>query len=238
MAVRAKRLWETILCTVFLILLCCMSMIWVSANAEIDPTEWIKADTVMNVGDSLIDESDSWNVEGGTGSVSDGTVSYQTTDLVNLSNQTPNKDITYSFKMKLDAPSPTAWLAYIGFRTNEFSARPWETIDSGMYWLEFTKDKMTLSKHVGTRTDIDSASYSSESDFFVAEVFHEYCISVINDENGKDVNIIVYVDGVEAINITDTEGVVHAGGFRVLTHNTSGGGIEQIQFQSGSLAAE
>ena len=214
---------------------------WPNPDEILDPAEWIKADTVLNVGDSLLNESDSWQAAGGTASISEGTVSYPTADLVTISNQTPNTDITYSFKMKLVAPTPTNWLAYIGFRTNEYSARPWETIDSGMYWLEFYKDKMTLSKHVGSRADIDSASYSPGGDFFVAEEFHEYCISVINDENGTDVDIIVYVDGVEAINITDTGGVVHGGGFRVLTHNTSGGGIEgggieQIQFQSGSLS--
>lgn len=235
MAVRAKRLWGTILCAVFLVLLCGMSV--VSVSAEVDSAEWIKADTVLNVGDSLLNESDSWQAAGGTASISEGTVSYPTADLVTISNQTPNTDITYSFKMKLVAPTPTNWLAYIGFRTNEYSARPWETIDSGMYWLEFYKDKMTLSKHVGSRADIDSASYSPGGDFFVAEEFHEYCISVINGENGTDVDIIVYVDGVEAINITDTGGVVHGGGFRVLTHNTSAAGLEQIQFQAGSLSS-
>ena len=122
MAVRAKRLWGTILCAVFLVLLCGMSV--VSVSAEVDSAEWIKADTVLNVGDSLLNESDSWQAAGGTASISEGTVSYPTADLVTISNQTPNTDITYSFKMKLVAPTPTNWLAYIGFRTNEYSARP------------------------------------------------------------------------------------------------------------------
>lgn len=232
-----KRSWKAILCFALLIMFCSMSPVLIPAKAESNPAEWVKADTVLNVGDSLLNESDKWTAEGGVGSVSEGTISYPTTDLVKLTNQNPNTNITYSFKMKLDASLPKDWLAYIGFRTNEFHAMPWERIDSGMYWLEFNKDRMALSKHVGNRAEIESASYSPQANFFVAEGFHEYCISVINDENGNDVNIIVYVDGVEAINVTDTDGVVHGGGFRVLTHNTGGGGIEHIRFQAGSLSS-
>lgn len=196
---------------------------------KVPQEDQIKANTVLNIKD-LIDESpeSAWIISNGSKEV----VTEGDEEIIRINagedgaNGTPFyyagtgarqfQDYTMSFRMRQTyKPDQADWAAIITLRDSAPGTGDWDPAKPTGYDICIYSNRLCLRRIInGTDSNEPGAGEISGCSYSVGLVdgqFHEYAVTVMNE--GDAVRIVVYVDGILAINFLDTEYPMQAGGY-------------------------